>query len=322
VVSQASVYDYTVLDQFGGVATSTTGAALSPATPIAIGFTRFTGFEDAYTLFGLADGHTNALKTTGADGGFYIKECNAVPQPFHLELSPDFDVNPVGTNHTVTATVTGTAGPGFPDFVPAPGVLVTFEIIGGVNIGASGTCTVNGDCTTDINGQASWTYTGSGGVGDDVIEASFLDEFGNPTIGNHAIKDWVADGPPTADARTIGFWKNHPNDLAQHLPLSLGPLAIPDDASGLALALDILNSASGKNIDNMLAAQLLAAKLNVAAGVPPCVQGAIDKADLRLTIAGYAGPDTTSPPAKNLKRSVNMIKNKLDEFNNNGCPAP
>ena len=128
--------------------------------------------------------------------------------------------------------------------------------------------------------------------------------------------------PPPAEARTIGFWKNHEDDLLQHLPQSLGTLNIPDDALGLALALDILNSAKAKNADNMLAAQLLAAKLNVAVGVPPCAQGAIDKADLRLTNAGYYGPDTTTPPQKNLKKLINNVKNKLDEFNNNGCPAP
>ena len=197
VPDQAGAYDYTVLDQFGGViATSTPGTLISTSTPVMIGFAHSGGFIDPFTLFTLGNGHTVAMKATGTDGGFYIKECNAVPQPFHLDLSPDFDVNPVGTNHTVTATVTGTAGPGFPIDVPVPAAPVNFEIVGGPNTGASGVCGVNPDCNTDINGQVSWTYAGSAGVGIDTIEASTPDELGFPSIGDHVNKEWIASGPP------------------------------------------------------------------------------------------------------------------------------
>ncbi len=71
----------------------------------------------------------------------------------------------------------------------------------------------------------------------------------------------------------------------------------------------------------MLAAQLLAAKLNVANGVPSsCVSGAIADADDILTNAGYSVPDTTTPPKKSAKAAVNVVKDVLDDFNNNGCP--
>lgn len=56
------------------------------------------------------------------------------------------------TDHKVTAKVTGTAGRSFPINVPVLGVIVDFEVIGGPNTGVSGTCSINGDCTTDKNG--------------------------------------------------------------------------------------------------------------------------------------------------------------------------
>ena len=87
-----------------------------------------------------------------------------------------------------------------------------------------------------------------------------------------------------------------------------------------AKAEDVFDSASSKNAHNMLAAQLLAAKLNVANGVPSsCATSAIADADQILRDAGYSGPDTTTPPMKANKDAVNAVKDALDDFNNNGC---
>lgn len=81
----------------------------------------------------------------------------------------------------------------------------------------------------------------------------------------------------------------------------------------------ILYAANSKNAHEMLAAQLLAAKLNKASNVPSaCVDSAIDDADNLLTDANYNGPGTTSPPSN--KNAVNAVKDRLDDFNNNGCP--
>ncbi len=77
VPPQATTTDYTVIDSFGTVVTATTTASISSGSPVTIGFSRTVGFVDPYTLMTLANGHTGAVKTTGSDTGFYVKECNA-----------------------------------------------------------------------------------------------------------------------------------------------------------------------------------------------------------------------------------------------------
>ena len=82
-----------------------------------------------------------------------------------LDLTPDSDENPVGTQHTVTATVTDPL-----DSSPLSGIDVDFSVTSGPNSGASG------QDTTDANGQATFTYTGNGGPGTDIIRACFEDQ--------------------------------------------------------------------------------------------------------------------------------------------------
>ncbi len=82
-----------------------------------------------------------------------------------IALNPPSAVNPVGTNHTVTATVDDNNGN------PAQGVTVDFSVTSGPNTGATGTCAVNADCTTDASGNVSWTYTGGTTAGIDTIQA-------------------------------------------------------------------------------------------------------------------------------------------------------
>ncbi|HUE86481.1 MAG TPA: Ig-like domain-containing protein, partial [Vicinamibacterales bacterium] len=74
-------------------------------------------------------------------------------------LSPDTDTNPVGTDHTVTATAQSASG------APVPGATVNFQVISGPNAGKSGAG------TTNANGQATFTYTDTGGPGTDNIQA-------------------------------------------------------------------------------------------------------------------------------------------------------
>ncbi len=120
----------------------------------------------------------------------------------------------------------------------------------------------------------------------------------------------------TATARTIGFWKNHQPDASALLPQTLGSHLV----AGFSSASGIFRAASGRNAHNMLAAQLLASKLNVANGVAAsCTGGAIADADSILDAAGYSGPNSTTAPKKGDKAAVNAVKDVLDAFNNNGC---
>jgi len=101
-----------------------------------------------------------------------------------ITLAPTYAVNPVGTDHTVTATVVDDAG------APVPGVEVMFDILSGPNVGGSG-----GDLT-DAAGMASFTYTGSGGPGIDTIVASFYNDSQILVTSNDALKEWT-DGDST-----------------------------------------------------------------------------------------------------------------------------
>ena len=101
-----------------------------------------------------------------------------------LTLVPASGSDVAGGTHTVAATVTR-AG------VPVSGTAVSFTVTG-VNDGASGTCSANADCTTDANGQVSFTYTGNNGLGDDTITASFTDAETGGTQSATASEQWTA----------------------------------------------------------------------------------------------------------------------------------
>ena len=94
-----------------------------------------------------------------------------------ITLTPVEATNPVGTDHTVTATL-------FDDNLnPLPGITVNFEVTAGPNVGTTGSC------VTDANGQCTFTYTGDGGAGTDTIVGSFVDDQGQ-TRSATAIKHW------------------------------------------------------------------------------------------------------------------------------------
>jgi hypothetical protein len=122
--------------------------------------------------------------------------------------------------------------------------------------------------------------------------------------------------PPAGEPKTIGFWKNHESDTTAKLPQTLGAYVVNTFATAKA----VFDAADAKNAHNMLAAQLLAAKLNKANGIPSsCVDSAIATADTILSNAGYNGPNTTTAPQKSAKNAVNAVKDQLDAYNNNGC---
>jgi CSLREA domain-containing protein len=105
----------------------------------------------------------------------------------NITLTPSSATNPVGSTHTVTATVTkGTS--------PETNKTVTFHIDSGPNIGASATG------VTDTGGQATFTYTDGGGAGMDSISATVTDDAGALKKAT-STKTWVAAGDPTISAR-------------------------------------------------------------------------------------------------------------------------
>lgn len=85
-----------------------------------------------------------------------MQSANATAAPPSLELTPESASNFTGEEHTVTATVMVFGS-------PASGVQVSFEV--------SGAHSESGTDTTDSNGEATFTYTGTN-IGDDTIIAN------------------------------------------------------------------------------------------------------------------------------------------------------
>jgi len=100
--------------------------------------------------------------------------------------------NCVGDEHTVMATLTDLLGS------PQEGIEVTFTVTVGPNAGVSGTCAANADCTSDANGEVSFTYTGDGGDGLDEIKACFINEAGEEVCSQPVSKKWEVCTIPVA----------------------------------------------------------------------------------------------------------------------------
>jgi len=102
-----------------------------------------------------------------------------------IKLDPLTATNPVGTSHTLTATVTDSTG------AVLSGVTVTFTVTSGPNAGQTGTG------VTNAAGQATFTYSDTGGAGTDTIVATFHDATGGLHTSNTATKIWgTARGAP------------------------------------------------------------------------------------------------------------------------------
>jgi len=147
------------------------------------------------------------LAILAAWGGAFAHSARAGNGPlYEISLDPATATNDVGTDHTVTATVTISGD-------PLSDALVGFSVTDGPNFDASGVCSDDIGCTTDGSGQVSFTYTSDGVAGQDAIEACIV-ELGPPTARVSALqqlpcatatKDWVEPTPtptpsPTATA--------------------------------------------------------------------------------------------------------------------------
>jgi uncharacterized repeat protein (TIGR01451 family) len=153
--------------------------------------------------------------------------------------------------------------------------------------------------------------------------------------------------PPGGEARTIGFWKNWTSCdgkgnqdpvLDQTLALAepggvlIGDLVLhgsaanPDQAPDCLKAIRILdkskiNTGQKQASDPAfsLAAQLLAAKLNVLAGAShACIDSTIAQAQALLDLINFNGITHNVMTAAQ-KTLANNLANTLDLYNNNGC---
>ena len=114
-----------------------------------------------------------------------------------VDATPKTATNVINTSHTVTATVTLNGS-------PLPGATVDFTIPSGPNMGQSASP------TTDAGGQATFTYTGAGGVGTDAISACVFTLpgarvlLGVPLDCDNVTKDWISASPsPSASPSVV-----------------------------------------------------------------------------------------------------------------------
>src|SRR5207248_10112857 len=145
--------------------------------------------------------------TGGAKEVFPVSDLT--PAPPVVTVSPPAATNPVGTTHTVTATVLTAA------LLPLQGVTVRFTV--------SGSTTATGSCTTDASGQCSYTYAGPHLPGADTIVA-YPDLNGNGIedpgeTAASAVKAWVA--PASTPGQVTGGGQIVPATQAQEVSFGL-----------------------------------------------------------------------------------------------------
>jgi CSLREA domain-containing protein len=170
LVNEPVTGDYTVEVDAGELAAGGTLAGLV-ATTASPAQTRAVANEDVLTF----------------DFGYAAPPPPPTSEPATMTLTPPNALNTVGTQHTVTATVSDATGQ------PVPSVSVLFSVQGSV--------TTSGSCTTDASGQCSFTYTGPQAPGTDSISA-FADTDGDTVLDTgepsaSATKTWVAGAPAT-----------------------------------------------------------------------------------------------------------------------------
>jgi hypothetical protein len=142
---------------------------------------------------------------------------------------------------------------------------------------------------------------------------------------------------------TIGYWMNHTRPCVKpektgtggcntngpyavtYLPKSLGNYVV--DTTAKALAVFVANNcsnaaSSSQNAVGCLAAQLLAAELNVANGANTCVNATIAAADAFLISINYTGPSASYTLTSAQRAQAITLKTQLDTYNNGGgCPV-
>jgi Divergent InlB B-repeat domain len=120
----------------------------------------------------------------------------------------------------------------------------------------------------------------------------------------------------TAAPLSLGYWKNHESATTALLPVSLGTYTV----AGFSSASAVFVANNCRDGVGCLAAQLLAAKLNVKDGAGACISGTISAADLFLVGIAYVGPGGTYTLTAAQRDQALTLKDALDAYNNSsGC---
>jgi len=142
---------------------------------------------------------------------------------------------------------------------------------------------------------------------------------GNSGTTSDTVNVTVRNTTPTTfqPARTIGYWKNHPDQLAAIL--SQGSINLGDTmVTTVSQAVATLSNADAKDARNSLRAQLLAAILNLKNGADPNATGT----DIRPTVdasINFLATNNSPVDGKHPNRQQALaLKDNLDAYNNSG----
>lgn len=174
----------------------------------------------------------------GCSGGanfdqLFLESSNPPLGPTAVVLDPAAATNEVGTAHTVTATATTATGS------PSPGVAIVFAV--------SGSTTASGSCTTDANGQCSFTYTGPQLPGADlIVGCSDTNSNGTQDAGEpcgEALKAWILPASTPGQVTGGGYIL----DPADNEKVSFGFNAL-STANGIKGNCTVVDAAPARNV--------------------------------------------------------------------------
>jgi hypothetical protein len=237
----------------------------------------------------------------------------------------DFTRNPGNVSFQLTDGGSNNSG-----FSLSPGTYTVCE--SNIPAGWSVSVTVDGTAVTPVNPNSPQD------LGTRCVDVPL-------TYGDSKTVVWTNTPPPGGSARTIGYWKNWSScttggqyeravangevgqTLDGNLPQQIGNLAVNTCPIGVAI-LDKRDVVSGlKRASDAaygLAAQLLAAKLNVSAGAATCSKAttAINAGQALLVKIGFVGTGSYLRPLNGTDyTSANSLAATLDAYNNNTlCP--
>ncbi len=131
---------------------------------------QFDTWPPDYEVLAIARNTTNLYTASdGTVGTPYIIASGSGLQSVGLSMDPKSGVASVGGRHTVTARLSNRS-----DGKPVADSPIGFAITAGPDTGVSGTCAGSSTCTTNADGQVSWTFANGGAPGVDTVRA-FVD---------------------------------------------------------------------------------------------------------------------------------------------------
>lgn len=218
-----------------------------------------------------------------------------------IDLTPDSATNPVGTTHTVTATVRENGE-------PVVETEVEFLVLSGPNAGKSGSA------FTDGAGQATFTYTDTGGPGTDTIQAYYFSDSETEEESNIVTKTWGGAPTPTpTPPADIGVTKSDAPD-----PVAVG--------SNVTYTMVVTNNGPGHAPDAQLSDVLPAGvsfvsvssslgSCSLSAGTVRCTFGTMapgDKATVTLVVrADQAGSIVNTAGVSTSVSDPNVANNQI-----------